>query len=169
MTNFNEHSVFGDNFKYVLALALLTAMTYSSGPVRDALAAGGAYRDQPSAWTFASSTIRREPSVGRPPQALGTSTESSFWRNPAEARRELAPEQVVTLLYKQGIIPADKLAAARALVAQYQHLENATTTRRMPPMPLAPGSSQGTSTNPFHGDDGSSSPHRGFGGDLRPR
>lgn len=142
LTVFNEHSVFGENCKYIFAIAFLAAAVYSNGAVQDALAqtsssaplspvsgeSRGDSGDRLRAWhregdgLIASSTV----STIRPLRDLrgpvASSTRPDGIRQDGE--HPLAPEEVIMILYKNGIIDESKLVEARAIFA-------ASSTRSM--------------------------------------
>ena len=130
MKKFNDESVFGTYFKYILALTALAWMTYTLPSVRDAIASAQGYEDSSTAAAIM-------PFDHMPPMHTGSSspymasstmmdgyrfdmrTASSTMPHPMMNDRRLTPEEVISILVKQGIIPSDKADQARQVIAGY--------------------------------------------------
>ncbi len=170
--------MFGKNLKYILVLAALAILTFTNPAVLDAISSGMAYTQQQAAagdifkqkgsgFSFGnlfkvevkeiratSTLVKRDlSSTTRPVALLASSTrpvnDKSEGKN---QKRPLTPEQVVTILFKAGIIPQEKLDLARKLINGAQvgtstvgkvireEVKNkiGTSTRMMPPPPPLP-------------------------------
>jgi len=124
-----HQSMFGENFKYILVLTILAWMVYTLPSVREALAAASTDSASSTAAVLVAQ-IRGLPGHGsQEPQ-----------------KKDMTPDQVVTLLYKLGFISQDKLDAARAAVKQ--NLAGSSTPL-LPCIATSTANFQGTSTMPF--------------------
>ncbi|MDD5165279.1 MAG: hypothetical protein PHG25_01950 [Candidatus Pacebacteria bacterium] len=181
--------MFGKNFKYVLVLGGLSILTFTNPAVLEAVSSGMAYTQQQAAAgdvfkqgrpgfgfgnifkvevkdRVASTSVRRDVgSSTRPMMPFASSTrpmKDKLDDEKKEQEHRLTPEQVVTILFKAGIIPQEKLDIARKLINGAQmgtstvgkiireEIKNktATSTRKLPPQvenpPLPPVSTSTT-------------------------
>lgn len=128
-----DQSMFGSDFKYVLILTILAWMTYTLPSVRAAFET--AY-DEPSLELAAASTSThmfgdmklvqknieaRRLLAEKAKNGLASSTDMGGRGEGENDRPGISPQQVVTLLFGLGIIPQDKLDAARKAVAEANH------------------------------------------------
>ncbi|MES2314685.1 MAG: hypothetical protein V4524_01980 [Patescibacteria group bacterium] len=181
--------MFGKNLKYVLVLGALAVLTFTNPAVLDAISSGMAYtQEQAAAGDIfkqsrpgffgnlfkieareirATSTSNKKDlsSTTRPMMFASSTRPTADKPEGKEQDHRLTPEQVVTILFKAGIIPQEKLDLARRLVNGAQmgtstvgkvireEVRNkiGTSTRMMPPPPPVPPVSSTTSstTAPF--------------------
>jgi hypothetical protein len=178
--------MFGKHFGPILALTALAWMAYTLPSVRDAIASAQAYDSSGEAATFISFEHRLPVSFGSSsPTIIGSSimrdnqrginppqNASSTQPRPVANDRRLSPEEVISILVKQGIIPSDKISQARQVIASYtlntppdstgsypiyvgEHEASSTfgtSTRMRPRFPLPP-------MPPMPGQLASSTPH----------
>jgi hypothetical protein len=149
-----RESMFGENFKYVLVLTFLAWMSYTLPSVRAAV--------QDAAINDASESLAASGRIMAPLMNSSSSpmmNKDSRMQPAPEARmkKEMTPQQVVTLLYKLGFIAQDKLDAARVAV---EHYSMGSST---PPLPCI------ASTTPSIQQDGLSQPCGGSNKPGQPR
>jgi hypothetical protein len=134
--------MFGNNFKYVLVLGLLAAFTYTNPAVLDSISSGIAYNNQQAAIWDAFFMHRNAPQLSSTTTMNTQRPSVEDWRGgafasttrPIEAMasssdrvHRILPQEVVTILFKAGIIPSDKLDQARKIIGG---LEIGTSTDR---------------------------------------
>jgi len=178
--------MFGKNLKYILILAALAILTFTNRAVLDAISSGMAYTQEQAAvgdifgharpgFSFrdlfrvevrdsrvSSSLMMRGFASTTRPMMYATSTRPLGDKPEGkEQDRRLTPEQVITILFKAGIIPQNKLDQARRII-NGAHMSSTTmgmvireevedkigtSTRMMPPPPPLPP--EGSTTIPL--------------------
>ncbi len=162
MTRTTAHeSMFGENFKYVLALTLLAWVTYTLPSVRQALADVSSYNPTTSIAAVTAAHIpgspvfftgiNRDGSKPLPPEASSSMQRGKPMDTPGRGpempqKKELTPQQVVTLLFKLGFISQENLDKARVAV---EHYPTGTSTPPLPCIATSTVSFHGTSTLPM--------------------
>lgn len=181
--------MFGKNLKYVLILGALGVLAFTSPAVIDAITSGMAYTQEQAAAgdigrggpgglaglfkveikdRMASTSVRRDMGSTTRPMPFATSTRpiGKEIKEMKEQDRRINPQDVVTILFKAGIIPQNKLDEARKIINNAQlgtstmgsiirqevkdirderrDDRKATSTRMLPPPPPVPPTSTST-------------------------
>jgi hypothetical protein len=142
--------MFGENFKYVLVILGMSILTYISPAMLDQISSGIAYAQEQAAVGnaikpgFFGNVLRaevRQSASSSFERQEGTSTRPFLM--PPGQNRPANPQDIVTILFKAGIIPQDKLDQARKIVTDAHF---GTSTRPLPPPPPLSATSSPSTT-----------------------
>ncbi len=170
--------MFGENFKYILALGFLFTFVYTTPSVLDSVSSGIANSEQAAVWDgwfspagqnniqaqfqihrdFGSTSGNAE--IQHPPMQFGSSSpmirppfaSSTSPMGDREGKKNgpMNPQDVISVLFKAGIISADKVDQARQLFPQPSQVGSSTVSRIMPPPFMGDKGMMGSTTPPMH-------------------
>lgn len=155
--------MFGNHFKYVLALGFLATFVYTSPAVLDSISSGMAYNNQQAAiWDawFGFGNHGQVPPEVRP-NISSTTSSADFQRPPEQSfasstrpvgnrDHKLNPQDVITILFKAGLISSDNLNQARQLFPQPPQAGSSTMGEGDRSM-MVPPAFTGSTTPPMYG------------------
>ena len=122
--------MFGKHTASVVALTVLAWMTYTLPSVRDAIASAQGYEDSGAVAVIMPFDHMSPTYIGSLSPYMASSTmmddrrfdmrtASSTGTHPIMVDQRLTPEEIISILVKQGIIPSDKADQAIQIIAGY--------------------------------------------------